>query len=357
VRGAGLTNRQSAAFWNVGRVTGIDSTERQGRRVFDPDGVNGWIAMRVFDGLLRRHFWVVQLLLLLGIAFLAAQVISNLLAVRIVSLQTRPVQRAGRAVATVGQADVSAWATLIAARNLFNAHPPEPVILEPGGVVAPERGVGAPPGPGEPCEPSTSAISLMATMVAQPVQWSSAVVDDGVVGHGRVVRRGSALGAHVLVAIHRTRIVLVSDGAGFECVSVGPKRRPRAARAPARAGAGVRRARSGGVKKVGAHDYVIDRAMLDEQLADLNRLAKDAGVVAVYRDGKPQGFKLVRVRAGSVFSQIGLRRGDVLKGVNDEAVTRPNQALALFEQLKNTDQVTVMLERRGRPVTLDYSIK
>ncbi|MCA9544159.1 MAG: PDZ domain-containing protein, partial [Myxococcales bacterium] len=76
-----------------------------------------------------------------------------------------------------------------------------------------------------------------------------------------------------------------------------------------------------------------------------------------YRDGKPQGFKVVGVRPGSLYSHIGIRSGDILKGVNDEAINSPNKALELFEKLKNSDAVNLDLERRGREVKMDYTIK
>ena len=112
-----------------------------------------------------------------------------------------------------------------------------------------------------------------------------------------------------------------------------------------------------GVKKVGKNAYEVDREMLDEQLNDLGKLGRQARVIPHYRDGKPQGFKVVGVRPGSLYSHIGLRSGDILKGVNDSEITSPNKALELFDQLKNSSNVQVQLERRGRKLNLDYTIK
>ena len=96
---------------------------------------------------------------------------------------------------------------------------------------------------------------------------------------------------------------------------------------------------------------------LNEQLEDLNALSRQARVIPHYRDGKPQGFKIVGVRPGSLYSQIGVRSGDILKSVNGEEISSPNKALELYEKLKNSDNVAVDVERRGRKVTLDYQIK
>lgn len=111
------------------------------------------------------------------------------------------------------------------------------------------------------------------------------------------------------------------------------------------------------VNKTGENAYQIDRAGLDEVLNDLGALASQARVIPHYKDGKPEGFKVVGVRPASLYSQIGVRSGDVIKAVNDEEINSPNKALELFEKLKNSNNVTVSIERRGRPVNFDYTIK
>jgi general secretion pathway protein C len=112
-----------------------------------------------------------------------------------------------------------------------------------------------------------------------------------------------------------------------------------------------------GVKKLGENKYEISREMLNEKLENLAELGREARVIPHYRDGKPQGFKLVGIRPGSLYSQLGLRSGDVIKGVNDEEITSPNKALELYEKLKNSSQVGVEIERRGRREQLDFTIK
>ena len=94
--------------------------------------------------------------------------------------------------------------------------------------------------------------------------------------------------------------------------------------------------------------------MLNEQLEDLGRLSRDARVIPHYRGGKPRGFKIVGVRPGSLYSHVGVRSGDILKSVNGEEINSPTKALQLFEKLKNSDSVTLDVERRGRKQTLEY---
>jgi len=112
-----------------------------------------------------------------------------------------------------------------------------------------------------------------------------------------------------------------------------------------------------GIKKTGPEEYEIDRGMLEEQLQDLSKLSSQARIIPHYKDGKSDGFKLVGIRPGSIYSHIGIRSGDVLKRVNGESLDNPSKALALYEKLRSTSNVTVDVERRGSNVTMTYNIK
>lgn len=323
------------------------------------------------ERLTKRYFWVINLALLAVLAWLSARVINNIVAGEIVALPTK-VKATATAEPTKGDGaeSKSDWAAIINNRNLFNSTPPEPEEEADGGTepVAEVALDGVPP-PGAECKTSEASIGLAATMVAEPSEWSMAVVDDGVATEARLVREGQVLSDVVVAAIQRERIVL-ARGAAFECVELGVRKGGRKnvtggggatdlgdPGADTGGGGGNSSKIKDGVKKTGANAYEIDRQMLNEQLEDLNALGRQARVIPHYRDGKPQGFKIVGVRPGSLYSHIGVRSGDVLQSVNGEEISSPNKALELYERLKNSDNVTVDVERRGRKVTLEYQIK
>jgi general secretion pathway protein C len=54
---------------------------------------------------------------------------------------------------------------------------------------------------------------------------------------------------------------------------------------------------------------------------------------------------------------MGLRNGDVLKSVDGQNIQSVDDALRLYENLKSTDSVSVMIQRRGRDRTIEYNIR
>jgi general secretion pathway protein C len=179
-----------------------------------------------------------------------------------------------------------------------------------------------------------------------------------------LVRIGVMLGDHELVAIRRGWIVL-AESTKFECVEIGgAKRRPSRYGASSASKSSSSKSKKSkknkykeGIKKTGKGSYDIDKNSLNEWLDDIGTLSRQARVIPHYRGGKPQGFKIVGVRPGSLYTNLGIRSGDILKSVNGEEVTSPTKALELYEKLKTSDNVTLDIERRGRKATYEYNIK
>ena len=323
----------------------------------------------------KRYFWIVNLALLAALAYLAALVANNLVAEQIVGFEPvrKKVTKTAKKQSTVKGA-AAEWGEDIRNRNLFNANPPEPEDPDSQDETEEEKKEEAlnpekAPQPGEDCtEWEEATVRLNATLVADPAAWSTATVTED--GASRMLRVGDMVGNHELVAIQRERLIL-AEGNKFKCVKSARIASSKGKKYPSGrstySGSKSRYSKSSsksdsekvkaGVKKVGKNTYQVDRDMLNEQLDDLGKLSRQARVIPHYRGGKPQGFKLVGVRPGSLYSHLGVRSGDILKSVNGEGITSPTKALELFEKLKSTESVTIDLERRGRKTTYEYLIK
>lgn len=323
------------------------------------------------ENLIKRYFWAVNLVVLSTIAYLSARVVNNLLAGVIAALPTHPKADtdADRTQArnNVPVANTQEWATTITERNLFNSEPVAPESAD-AGLNEPQLPDHVPDEMDSTCRKSDGPLGLLATMVAEPREWSTAVVNDGS-PDSRLVKEGQILGEYTVSAIYRQRLV-IARGGQYECVELGTQGQkgvgtaslsptfstPSTSEAKLSTKADTEGVKEG-ITKLGENSYKIDREMLNEKLNDLESLARQARVIPHYRDGKPQGFKLVGVRPGSLYSHIGIRSGDVLKAVNGDEITSPNKALEMYEKLKNSSNVTLEVERRGRPISLEYKIQ
>jgi general secretion pathway protein C len=68
--------------------------------------------------------------------------------------------------------------------------------------------------------------------------------------------------------------------------------------------------------------------------------------------GQQQGYRVYPGRDRKQFAALGLRPGDLIKDIDGAALTDPQQAMEIFQNLGNTDQVSVTVERNGQPEVL-----
>lgn len=229
--------------------------------------------------------------------------------------------------------------------------------------------VGNPAG-GEPAVSNFSAdlpesalpLTLLGTVVNEGGKRSFAVIsqtgsrEQDIFFTGDVVREGATL-----ASVQRNRVVLLRQGRE-EVLEMSKDQR---ARVPARRP--VRRTFAGAVnrnsppdinvRKTGENSYVMDRREVEGVLSDFNKLLTQIRIVPHFKDGKPDGFKVFNIRPNSFFMKLGMVNGDIIKRVNGLDITGPEQALQMYQQLRQESRITLDLERFSKNITLRYEVR
>jgi general secretion pathway protein C len=313
---------------------------------------------------IRRHFWAVMLAAIAVGSFLTAGLVSETLGVVFLGAPSEPAApteeaRAEKPVPRPPVKPVSNTALVSAAseRNIFNA---EPEVVDEGGL---EDGDGL---GGEMSASINIAVKLLGTLVSDNPEWSMATILLN--NESKLVRVGLMLNETVEIAEIHPRYIVLRQGEKYSVVTVWDVDQPKTAgRGPeegsALGAAGGEDKGSGedpfaaGITRKGPNDYQIDKNMLEEQLQDLTKLGMQARIVPNYEGGKYAGFRLVGIRPNSLYKAIGLQSGDLLRRINGEEIDTPNKAIQLFEQLRNSNSIAIDVVRRGKKVTMNYSIQ
>ncbi len=108
---------------------------------------------------------------------------------------------------------------------------------------------------------------------------------------------------------------------------------------------------SSGVSKVSEGVYQIERIMFDELLAEPSSLITEAKIVP-----REDGIKIFGVKSRSVFYKMGLRNGDIVHQVNEVALNDVQRALSLFTDLRGQSEFTVDFTRRGKKKSNRYTV-
>ena len=92
-------------------------------------------------------------------------------------------------------------------------------------------------------------------------------------------------------------------------------------------------------------------------MGDLNGLMDQAKIRPHFRNGKPDGLTISRIKRDSIFSQLGLRSGDIITGVDGQSIESVDDALKFYNQLKSSSNVNLQIRRRGMPKQIEYTIE
>lgn len=177
-------------------------------------------------------------------------------------------------------------------------------------------------------------------------QQSYAVIEDTQKREQNLYRVGDSVQNATVKAILRAKVVLTVNGqdevlameeiqAGGPSRSIASRGSPPVSSRPARA------------QRVSLRRNVIDQA-----IQDVGKLATEIRI-----QPSENGLALSNIKPNSLFRRMGLRNGDVLKSVDGQQIRSVDDALRLYESLKNSDKVTVELQRRGSDRTINYNIR
>ncbi len=115
----------------------------------------------------------------------------------------------------------------------------------------------------------------------------------------------------------------------------------------------------GDVKKVAPNTYEISRTELNKYTSDLSGILMKARAVPARKPGTGEiyGWRILDMEADSIYTRLGLQKGDVITGVNGNAVTSPQQAMEMYQALKGAPGIQLQLERGGKNETLKFDVK
>ena len=106
----------------------------------------------------------------------------------------------------------------------------------------------------------------------------------------------------------------------------------------------------GGVKR-------IKRDLLTSYTKDVDKIWKDIGISENKVSGNIHGFKINFVKKGSDFEKLGLKRGDILMGLNGEELNSYGAAMGFFKDINNIENLTLTVERDGTTKEIEYEIQ
>jgi general secretion pathway protein C len=237
-------------------------------------------------------------------------------------------------------------------RDLFDANkPPEPATKEEKVNV-------------EELEATELKLKLWGT-VAGIDERAYAVIEDLKKREQNLYRTGDSIQNATVKKIMRARVVLNHNGKdevlAMEELSQGTGQSSRTSRDSARSSRTAFSEESSGTQPTQpvrrTQRVSLRREMINESMQDLSKLMTEIAIRPHMEDGQAAGLALTNIKPNSIFRRMGLRNGDILKGIDGNDISSVDDALQLYERLKDSDSLEVQLSRRGQERIINYNIR
>jgi general secretion pathway protein C len=311
--------------------------------------------------LIKRYFWLLGGVVVAVCAVFAAKATGHVLEAKLLA----DAEHGPKITPVIGRVDTPAAAVRskdggqITARNMFCSDCTPPVASAQGNGNDPSGGV-----------PNTSLpVALLATNIGLRDDESYATIvnsesqKQGAYALGDQVP--GATGSGKIKEIHFKYVDFENNGRTERIMLVGVT--PTAVAAtetaseklttPPAEGDELQASIDSGIKKLDDTHYEIDKALIEKVLLNPMAFAKNARVVPSMKNGKPDGFKLYAIRPNSAFAKLGLSNGDTLQSINGFELTSADKALEVYTKLREATALEIDVTRRGKPMSLNYSIK
>jgi general secretion pathway protein C len=112
-----------------------------------------------------------------------------------------------------------------------------------------------------------------------------------------------------------------------------------------------------GITQVSDTSYTVARTLLDKVLGAQSELMRAARVIPYEENGKVVGVKVYGIRRAALLGKLGIQNGDILRTINGFDLSSPDSALEAYTKLREMDQFSIAMVRRGQPRTMEYSVK
>lgn len=96
----------------------------------------------------------------------------------------------------------------------------------------------------------------------------------------------------------------------------------------------------------------IRRSIIEKAVSNVRKVMTQAKIIP-----RNDGLAISAIKPGSIFRRLGLRNGDIISAVNGRGIQSADDALSLYNRLRNDTSVTLDISRHGRPMTFRYSIR
>lgn len=203
---------------------------------------------------------------------------------------------------------------------------------------------------------SSLQLTLLATIIATPAEHSVALIQDESGGANTYGVGYDLIGQATVTKIEKNRVYFQRNNSDqIEYIELGGE--PDDPKKPA-SNTKSSSGEDGDIQKVGNNKYVVEQSVLDEILANPEKLYTQVRVTPHKdQDGNIDGYRMTGIRRKSLFYKLGIKNGDIVHSVNGQSLNSLSAAMDAYNSLGNSRDFNFDVTRRKNKQTFEYEVR
>ena len=103
--------------------------------------------------------------------------------------------------------------------------------------------------------------------------------------------------------------------------------------------------------------YNISKDLVQNGVNNVAEIMSKVRIKPHFKDGKAVGFKISRIKQGSIFKTMGFKSGDVIQSVNGQPVQTAEDIMRLYETMKDSSYFNIGITRGNQAKTLNFKVR
>jgi type II secretion system protein C len=245
----------------------------------------------------------------------------------------------------------SSYVDPIVKRSLFDSSLVDAVTDTKSKVVTSDDGV-----------PSDLKVVLLATLVAEPAEYSSALIaeekgGEGALGYGI---GDDLLGEGEIVRIEPRKVYVKRRNGSIEYISMEDGQSYEKGKKTAKKGGKKdgKEEEEDGITKEGPNKFIVDQELIDKVMENPEQLYSQIRATPHKSEGGAiDGYRLSGIRRRSLFYKLGIKNGDIVHSVNGTTLDSMSSAMGAYNSLQNDKNFSFEVTRRNKRQTFEYEVR
>lgn len=103
--------------------------------------------------------------------------------------------------------------------------------------------------------------------------------------------------------------------------------------------------------------YSVKKELISKYIKNPSSIFKQIRIKEIKKGGKIDGFRITGLSKDSIFKQLGLKKQDIIKEVNNIKLKSYNDAFNVYNKINELDSLNFKIERNNQELEIEYEIK